>query len=42
MAIAIKGKSHEELMAAFTDNWTSRLGMPEFLVSDNKFSSQTV
>ena len=42
MAITIKGKTHEEVMAAFTDNGTSRLGTPEFLVSDNEFSSQTV
>ena len=29
-------------MAAFTDNWTNRLGAPEYLVSDNEFTSQVV
>merc|ERR1712240_882177 len=40
MAVTITGKTHEEVMAAFTDNWTSRIGAPEFLVSDNEFTSQ--
>ena len=40
MAIAIKGKSHEEVMEAFTNNWTYRIGLPEVLVSDNEFVSQ--
>ena len=42
MAIAIKGKTHKEVMMVFTDNWTSRLGTSKFLVSDNEFVSQTV
>ena len=42
MAITIKGKSHEEVMEAFTNNWTYRIGPPEVLVSDNKFVSQEV
>ena len=42
MAIAIKGKSHEEVMEAFTNNWTYRIGLPEYLVSDNEFVSQVV
>ena len=42
MTIAIKGKSHEEVMEAFANNWTYRLGLPEYLVSDNEFVSQAV
>ena len=42
MAIAIKGKTHEEVMEAFTNNWTYRIGLLEYLVSDNKFVSQAV
>ena len=42
MAVAITGKTHEEVMAAFTDNWTSRLGAQECLVLDNEFTSQIV
>ena len=42
MAVALKGKTHEEVMVAFTNNWTHRLGAPEFLVSDNEFVSQVV
>ena len=42
MAVTITGKTHEEVMAAFTDNWTSRWGAPECLVSDNEFTSQIV
>ena len=41
MAIAIKGKSHEEVMEAFINNWTYRIGPPEVLVSD-EFVSQEV
>ena len=29
-------------MEAFTNNWTYRIGLPEVLVSDNKFVSQEV
>ena len=32
MAMALKGKTHEEVMEAFTDNWTHRIGASEFLV----------
>ena len=42
MAVAIKGKTHEEVMEAFANNWMYRVGAPEFLVSDNKFVSQAV
>ena len=42
MAVAIKGKTHEEVMDAFANNWTHRIGAPEFLVSDNNFVSQVV
>ena len=42
MAVALKGKTHEEVMEAFADNWTHRIKAPEFLVSDNKFVSQAV
>ena len=35
MATAIKGKTHEEVMTAFTDNWTSTLGTPKFLVCES-------
>ena len=42
MAVAIKGKTHEEVMEAFADNWTHRIGAPELLVSDNEFVSQAV
>ena len=42
MAVAIKGKTHDEVMEASTNNWTYRIGAPEFLVSDNKFVSQAV
>ena len=42
MAVAIKGKTHEEVMEAFTNNWTYRVGAPEFLVSDNEFISQAL
>ena len=42
MAMALKGKTHEELMEAFTDNWTHRIGAPDFLVWDNEFVSQAV
>ena len=42
MAVTITGKTHEEVMAAFTDNWTSRLGAPECLVLDNELTSQIV
>ena len=42
MAITIKGKSHEKVMEAFANNWTYRIGPPEYLVSDNKFISQAV
>ena len=42
MAVAIKGKTHEEVMGAFANNWTYRVGAPEFLVSDNEFVSQAV
>ena len=31
MAIAIKGKTHEEVMEAFANNWTYRIGPPEYL-----------
>ena len=42
MVIAIKGKTHEEVMEAFANNWTYRIGPPEYLVSDNEFVSQAV
>ena len=42
MAIAIKDKSHEEVMEAFINNWMYRIGPPEVLVSDNEFVSQEV
>ena len=42
MAIAIKGKTHREMMEAFLTNWTYRIGPPEVLVSDNEFVSQEV
>ena len=42
MAIAIKGKMHKEVMEAFANNWTYRIGPPEYLVSNNKFVSQAV
>ena len=29
MAVAITGKTHKEVIAAFTKNWTNRLGAPE-------------
>ena len=32
MAVAIKGKTHDKVMEVFTNNWTYRLGAPEFLV----------
>ena len=41
MAVAIKGKTHDEVMEAFANNWTYRLGAPEFLVTD-EFVSQAV
>ena len=28
MAMALKGKTHEEVMEAFADNWTHRIGAP--------------
>ena len=40
MAIAIKGKTHEEVMEAFLTNWMNRIGPQEVLVSDNEFVSQ--
>ena len=42
MVIPIKGKSHEEVMEAFINNRTYRIGPPEVLVSDNKFVSQAI
>ena len=42
MAIAIKGKTHEEVTEAFSNNWNYRIGPPEILVSDNEFVSQEV
>ena len=42
MAVAIKGKTQEEVMEAFANKLTYRIGVPEFLVSDNKFVSQAV
>ena len=42
IVIAIKGKTHEKVMEAFTNNWTYRIGLLEYLVSDNKFVSQAV
>ena len=42
MSIATKGKSHEEVMEAFANNWTYRIGLPEYLVSDNEFVSQAI
>ena len=39
MAVAIKGKTLEEVMEVFANNWTYRIGAPEFLVSDNEFVS---
>ena len=42
MAITIKGKTHKEVMEAFINNWTYRIGPPEVLVSDNKLVSQEV
>ena len=42
MVITIKGKSHEEVMEAFVNNWTYQIGPPEYLVSDNEFVSQAV
>ena len=42
MPIAIAGKTHKEVIAAFTDNWTNRLGAPEYLVLDNEFTSRVV
>ena len=29
-------------MEAFANNWTYRIGLPEYLVSDNEFVSQVV
>ena len=42
MAIAIRGKSHEEVMEAFVNNWTYQIGPPAYLVSHNEFISQAV
>ena len=42
IVITIKSKPHEELMEAFINNWTYRIGPPEVLVSDNEFVSQEV
>ena len=42
MVIPIKGKTHEEVMEAFANNWMYRVETPEYLVSDNKFVSQAV
>ena len=42
MAVAIKGKTPEEVIEVFPNNWTYRIGAPEFLVSDNKCVSQAV
>ena len=42
MAMAIKGKTHKEVMEAFLTNWTYRIGPPEVLVLDNEFVSQEV
>ena len=42
MAVAIKGKTHKEVTEAFANNWTYRLGAPEFVVSDNEVVSQAV
>ena len=42
MAIAIRGKTHEEVMEAFVNNWTYRIGPPEYLVSDNELVSKAV
>ena len=42
MVIAIKGKTHKEVMEAFINNWIYRIGPPEVLVSDNEFVSQEV
>ena len=42
MVIPIKSKSHEEVMEAFINNWTYRIGPPEVLVSDNKIVSKEV
>ena len=42
MAIAIKGKSHEEVMEVFANNWTYRIGPPEYLVSDNEQCNKCV
>ena len=42
MAIAIKGKTHEEVTEAFSNNWNYRIGPLEILVLDDKFVSQEV
>ena len=42
MVISIKGKSHKEVMETFANNWTYRIGLPEYLVSNNEFVSQVV
>ena len=42
MVIAIKGKTHEEVIEVFANNWTYRIGAPRYLVSDNDFVSQAV
>ena len=42
MAIAIKSKSHEEVMEAFINNWMYRIGPPKVLVCGNKFVIQEV
>ena len=42
IATALKGKTHDEEMEVFTDNWTNRLGALEFLVSDNECGSSRI
>ena len=42
IAIAIKGKTHEEVMEAFINNCIYRIGPLEIPVSDNEFDSQEV
>ena len=42
MAVALKGKTHKEVIEVFANNWMYRIGVLELLVLDNKFVSQAV
>ena len=39
-AMALKGKAHQEEIEASTDNWMTKLRVPEFVASDLEFVKQ--